>query len=380
MKNQDDKLNILFCSRLVLEKGVDILLDVIEQSLADPFLTDKIIWHIASDGDSSYEVENISLKSKGKVIYYGKISQLELAELMRASDLLFMPSRFLETFWLTALEALATWIAVCGIKKWWLDEFIPLELSIEEKNPVETTLSLLKRCLKEEISLTPIWVESFHRNYWKKRFESIFPPHTSLFLLHDYKHRIWGAEAYIDSLCEYLPDHSYALKRCSYNALTTPLKRRCMFILSIFAFWRGNRVYKELLESKPDNIWMHSVLRYFGYWWVRAVKQYSEGREVGIFLSHHDVGFIAPFPQDIYHENEIPKSRRLWDFIDHVSWIWKMVSIFKWMYIMAMRSVFPKNLKHIIFSSFLEKHIIDSFPWSTVYVLPHTFDETIFHP
>jgi glycosyltransferase involved in cell wall biosynthesis len=98
MKNQDDKLNILFCSRLVLEKGVDILLDVIEQSLADPFLTDKIIWHIASDGDSSYEVENISLKSKGKVIYYGKISQLELAELMRASDLLFMPSRFLETF------------------------------------------------------------------------------------------------------------------------------------------------------------------------------------------------------------------------------------------------------------------------------------------
>lgn len=380
MKNRDNKLRILFCSRLVPEKGVDILLKVIEQSLQDPLLSEKIIWYIASDGEYKDAVVDLSLKSNGKVIYSGKIPQMEIAELMRKSDLLFMPSRFLETFWLTALEALASGTTVMGIIKWGLVDFISPECAIDENHPVETTLNLLKRCIHEEITVKPIAVAQFDRMHWRGRFESILSPHTSLFLLHDYMHRIWGAEAYIDSLCDYLPGISYNLTRWSYRFPTTPLRRRLMFAFSIFAFWRGNMVYRQLMNSKPDTIWMHSILRYFGYWWVRAVKKYSEEKGIGVYLSHHDVGFIAPFPQFIFDESQIPKRRGLRDFIQNVSWIRKVVAIFKWIYIQAIRSVFPKDLKHIIFSPFLEKHIKNHFPWNMVYVLPHTFDETIFYP
>ena len=50
MAKNGESLHIFFASRLVLEKGVDILIDAIEASQIDPILKD-IHWHICSDGN-----------------------------------------------------------------------------------------------------------------------------------------------------------------------------------------------------------------------------------------------------------------------------------------------------------------------------------------
>ncbi|GAB0175060.1 MAG: hypothetical protein HHAS10_09390 [Candidatus Altimarinota bacterium] len=378
-KNLDNKIHILFCSRLVKEKGVDILLEVIKKCLSDPLFSEKCIWHITSDGDFVNEIKDLSSQHETEVKYYGKISQNDLASLMRRVDFLYMPSRFLETFGLTALESLACGTGVIGFKKGGLRDFIADDCSLDESNPIESSMNFLKYYLSGNYQSKSIEIQPYAREKWAQGLKKIFPVESNIFILHDYNERIGGAEAYIDNLCDYLPNISYRIVRSSYQGLTSPIKRRVMFIFSIFAFWRGIVVKRKLSLVKPDIIWMHSILRYYGYWGLRSVAKYSQRNNVPVYLSHHDVGFITPFPQFIYSESQIPINASLQEFLRGLKGKRRFIAIFKWLYIRLLRNAFPKNMKHIIFSSFLKDHIMNHFQGASVHILPHTYDENIFH-
>lgn len=55
---------------------------------------------------------------------------------------------------------------------------------------------------------------------------------------------------------------------------------------------------------------MHSILRYVGPWGVRAVREYATRYpDTRVYLSHHDLGLIAAFPQSITDEKQIPMGR-----------------------------------------------------------------------
>ena len=60
---------------------------------------------------------------------------------------------------------------------------------------------------------------------------------------------------------------------------------------------------------------MHSILRYCGAWSLYEVQKYEKFSAIKVFLSHHDVGLMAAFPQHIENVDEIPKSTSLVDFI-----------------------------------------------------------------
>ena len=85
--------------------------------MSTPVFRDRIIWHIASDGTYRDRIIALTEKYKNRTIYHGRLDQQSLADLYRSSDLLFMPSRFLETFGLTALESLACGTPVIGFRK-----------------------------------------------------------------------------------------------------------------------------------------------------------------------------------------------------------------------------------------------------------------------
>ena len=86
-------------------------------TLSDQRFVERIIWHIASEGVYTEEITSLTERYPERVFYHGRLGQTELADLYRHSDLLFMPSRFLETFGLTALESLACGTPVCGFAK-----------------------------------------------------------------------------------------------------------------------------------------------------------------------------------------------------------------------------------------------------------------------
>jgi len=79
------------------------------------------------------------------------------------------------------------------------------------------------------------------------------------------------------------------------------------------------------------------------------------------YLSHHDIGLLAAFPQDITRESSIPLTSSLRDFIPDANIIKRTISIGKYIYVRILTSLLPTELTHIIFAPFLEKNIRGQF-------------------
>lgn len=378
---QDKKnIKLLFASRLVYEKWVDILIGAIEKSMEDIQFGTYLNWYICSDGSSEKEILELVEKYPKNVKYYGKVNPEKLRELYQNADFLIMPSRFLETFGLTAMESLACGTPVIGWKKGWLNAFITDEFSIDPESLIGSLLQILKKYLNQDIP-EAIDISRYDQKIWMEKLAQIFEWKEKVLLIHDYDDLIGGAEYYIDTVKKSLFSLGKEVEFFGYHGKTTPWKRRIMFITSIFAFWRGLQLRKILEQYQPDAIWMHSILRYVGIWWVWEVLRYTKKRNIPVFLSHHDVGLIAPFPQHIMEEYQIPKDASLISFIPReLSIFHKIVSVFKWWYVACLKYFLPKNTKHIIFSPFLEAHIRAHFLDQEVILLPHSVDREIFHP
>lgn len=363
-------IDILFASRLVHEKWVDILIECIEKYHNDDNLSGNISWHICSDGYEQWHIEKLAEKYE-HVHYYGKISSIEIKKLYENADVLFMPSRFLETFWLTALEALSLGTPVCAPQKGGLRSFVPDTLALDETDPVESFRKILLRFwVSKNFPLSDI--STFSKRWWHQKLEAILWKNTKILILHDYSERIWWAEYYIEFLTQSIEATGRSVRFFGYEWYTTPWKRRLMFIFSIFAFWRGVTLYRHIQEYKPDTVWMHSIMRYIGPWWVLAVRLSSKSL-AQIFLSHHDVGLIAAFPQDITKENQIPHVPTLRGFIPMDTSVRQRVSsIWKWCYIQFIKYLLPKNTIHIIFADFMYQPIRAHFWKETEIILfPH---------
>ncbi len=371
--------HILFASRLVHEKGADILIGAIEASFLLSGFSKKIVWHILSTGPYLQDILLLTKKYPDSVFFHGSVSSSKIAQFYRDADLLFMPSRFLETFGLTALESLSSGTPVCGFRKWWLIPFIPPSLSLSEENPLESFLDILEKIISQEKSPESD-IALYSQKIWEEHLSDIIPENTSTLILHDYTHHIGWAEYYVNHLIEALREKDSPVTRYSHSGDTTIWKRRWMFIFSFFAFWRAFSLRKILHREKPGTIWMHSVLRYIWYWWVREVSSYVRKTWAKIFLSHHDIGFLVAFPQDITSESQIPSDSSLSAFISGISWKKKIPAIGKWCYIWFIKNTLPDTTEHIIFAPFLEPHIRRHFPKHTVRVFPHSVDESIFHP
>jgi hypothetical protein len=159
---------------------------------------------------------------------------------------------------------------------------------------------------------------------------------------------------------------------CGYSGHTTPWKRRIMFVLNIFAFWRGIHVWNMLYQLRPDLIWMHSVLRYIGPWGVLAVRLYTLHYPTQTYLSHHDLGLLAAFPQDIIEESSIPMNQSLRDFVPEIVLRKKVTSIGKWFYVRMITILLSPNITHVIFAPFLEANIRGQFGKDAeVDIFPH---------
>jgi glycosyltransferase involved in cell wall biosynthesis len=340
-------------------------MDCIEQYKSNPELAGKIRWDICSDGDAREEIEALSKKYKN-VKYHGRLSPTELRELYKQSDLLFMPSRFLEMFGLTALEALSLGTPVCGPAKGGLRDFVTPELTLDESDPVWSLRDILIQIL--DIGMPALQdVSDFGQEKWEQRLETLTRYSERILILHDYHEKIWGAEYYVDSLLHALEKNGKTVEFSGYSGHTSPWKRRIMFVLSIFAFWRGIQVWMRLSQLQPDLIWMHSVLRYIGPWGVLAVRLYRLRHLTLVYLSHHDLGLLAAFPQDITDESDIPMSPSLRDFIPAKGILKQFISIGKWCYVRIIKLILSDDITHVIFAPFLEANIRGQFGKRRIY-------------
>jgi hypothetical protein len=90
---------------------------------------------------------------------------------------------------------------------------------------------------------------------------------------------------------------------------------------------------------------------------------------------------IAPFPQYVREETDIPLSFRLGDFISHTHGVSRIVALSKWLYVWLYRVILPRDIIHIIFAPFMTRHIERHFGKDTpIILLPHAYDREVYHP
>ncbi len=353
-KNRDKIF--LFVGRLEKEKGIDILLKILDDKRNQK---GNWQWHIFWDGSF---LEDLKKRENEKIFVHGQVDSKTLNTFFTKANLTFMPSRFLETFGLVALESLSCGTPVCGFKKGGLEDMIPPSLALDEKNPVESFFEIVKNA-DFELENT----EKFSYENWLKNLENLVKNHKKILLVSDYKTHVGGAETYTTNLKKSLENLGKTVKIVGYEKEISPLMRKFLFILSPFAFWRGRALQKEIEKFNPDLIWCGTIMRYF---WPWGVKTIAKNRNIKKYITHHDIGLICKSPSKIYDENQIPKSLKLSDWIRRERNIFSiLITTGKWLYIRWIWKYISHFDTHLAPAKWLQNHLPKNI---SVQVFPHT--------
>jgi len=129
LRDKHQQVRFLFVGRLVNEKGFDRVIEAARYILGTQ--NPKATLSIYGDGDMRDAMlarlsgfEGFLDASSGKlpqggerVVYFGHRSSAEVQKALSSAHYMLMPSRFLETFGLSALEAISCGVPVIGYKK-----------------------------------------------------------------------------------------------------------------------------------------------------------------------------------------------------------------------------------------------------------------------
>lgn len=134
-------VTFVFVGRITQEKGFDRILQSV-YSLLQEQLTDFVI-HVYGRGDMEQRLRD-HLGYGTYLIYHGHVPKEQFLQERKSYQYTLMPSKFLESFGLVALDSLAVGVPVIGMKKGGLAPFIFDELAVES---YETFFSCMKRLI-----------------------------------------------------------------------------------------------------------------------------------------------------------------------------------------------------------------------------------------
>ena len=115
---------LLFYWRFEKEKWFDQLIKAIKE-----LNKKKVNFEMFIFWRWSLESELLEIHDKNVHFFWWKPLD-EIKKILPNIDYCLMPSEFLETFWLSALNALSWWVPVIWYKKWWLEPFIFQECNL----------------------------------------------------------------------------------------------------------------------------------------------------------------------------------------------------------------------------------------------------------
>ena len=355
---------LLFYWRLEKEKGFDqLILAIKELNRRKVDFEIFIFW--------KWSLESQLFEVHDKIVHFFWWKPLdEIKKYLPNIDYCLMPSEFLETFWLSALNALSRWVPVIWYKKWWLEPFIFQEcnlflakwdttaeriVSIVEKLAKKTNPERIKD--KEELEwkikkLLPEYTE----DAWYKRFLKMVNIKDSekqkILIISDFINKAWWIETYIHDVKNLLESrwHEVILRWSTLPAWSKwQRKKRFWLLLSPFNFWSTWDLKKVLENENPDIIWFNSLLRWLGPNVVKtAWKWRKENKsECKFWMMYHDFGYFYPFPSQLFFiENcKTPLTKK--NFVSAYKWknpITKLAVLCKYFWLQPLKKVLKKEI------------------------------------
>ena len=324
-KNNSDSNHIqfVFFGRLDQEKGWDLLINVWQRLVNEykeghnDYIT-KTRFLVFGDGPYREKLLHLGAKSSS-IKYFGWKARSDLERYIAASDYTLMPSLFLETFGLTALESLSLGVPVIGFKKGWLIPFITPELNINNY-PGDNDEEKLYNCLIEAITNTPLKQKQrlcerasktsykYTKEHWLKNFHQLI--HTNdkqrrVLLVSDYATELYGIETHIYSLKAMLEKNGYEVELYGANVRKNKrnkLVRTLLLPISTRNFRAARQIKNHIGNSRPHIIRWHSTSRWLGRYPLWATRNFK-GQQ---WMTYHDLWYFHPFPHKVHETKQLP--------------------------------------------------------------------------
>ena len=373
-----DKKNtlwLLYFGRLDDEKGFWLILEMLN-CFIKKYWTIPFSFYVFWKWKYTQELMNLGQKYSS-IHFFGRQPLENIKRYHENCQFCLVPSVFLETFWLTALNSLSMWIPVIGFNKWWLSQFVEKKYNIfnaEWKNDSEKFFNLIESIIKD-YNLWKIDFEkenkqalSIAKKYtvekWYENIESLFGKPKRILLVSDFKSKLWWIETYIHDVADILEEKWYEVKIYGKeipNWFIWNLIRKFGLILSLWNFVDWIRLQKVVRKFMPKIIRYHSTLRRLGRYPIKLLSQNKQKK----YVMYHDLWYFHPYPSKVTNENMIKTPLNLKNFINSANTKnpIKIIAIFfKYISIRLLSKQLKKSTDlHLVPSEFMEKIVCESY-------------------
>ena len=372
----------IFIGRLEQEKWFDILCNTLEK------LAPKVKAHFFICWDWSFRTRILELSSKiNNIHFFGRCTHDEIIQKISSSHYMIMPSQFLETFWLTALESLCLWVPVIWYQKWGCQNFIIDNLAINKQNGgtetekishlLHKTINNFDPFVRKKLSNNSIQLtKQYTPDIRYTKVQQLFPKWNSnpkILLISDYETELWGIEKHIQLAKEILQQKWHECisrwRKIKKDNFLLPKKYMWM-LLSVYNLRAQQSIQKLIKSFQPDIIWRHSTLRFIGHKWLDVSTNAKQ------IITYHDLGYFVSHPSSVNNESQIPQTNSFEQFsiIKNPSFIQKIQVYIKHYLATKLRKKITNNIDyHIVPSNFLQYHIekLYNINEDNIKVIPH---------
>ena len=378
---------LLYFGRLDDEKGFWLILQMLNMFIQKHW---RIPFSLYVFWKWKYTQELMDLGQKySSIHYFGRQPLENIRRYHENCNFCLVPSTFLETFWLTALNSLSMWIPVIGFAKWWLSQFIEKKydiLNAEWDSDLQKFFNLIELIVKDfnsgkidfekEKKRALATAKKYTVEKRCETAETLFGKPKRILLVSDFKSKLWWIETYIHDVADILEDKWYEVKIYGTNIpdwLVWNLIRKFWLILTWRNFVDWIRLKKTAREFMPKVIRYHSTLRWLGRYPIKLLSSHKSKK----FVMYHDLWYFHPYPSQVTDEKMVKTPLSLINFIRSANTKnpFKIISIFlKYLSVKLISKQLKKSVDlHLVPSEFMESIVCESFELNTkkVKTFPH---------
>jgi len=285
---------------------------------------------------------------------------------------------WLETFGLSAVNALARWLPVIWYQQWGMQPFVldTYDLASNPGLPDVQLIAMMDKLLVQWWHKDSKISQDIAKKYSKEARIHNFnilaaSGWQKILLVTDFATKLGGIETYVHDVAALLTQQWYTVEIIGSAWWRTRLSRIFSMLLSahnIFFTWK---LHRKIQSFQPDIIWCHSVLRHIGRIGLSVINKSSAQKR----MMYHDLGYFHPFPHAVTQEKQLPASLDWRDFSASIhNPITKFFVRGKWLLLQKMQKQLKKFDIHLVPSTFMEAVVRKNYG-EKVTVLPHFIQE-----
>lgn len=371
----DKKLWILFFGRLDDEKWFWLILEMLKMFIKE-YGTIPFSFYVFGKWKYVWELLNLAA-DHSTIHFFGRQPLSTIQRYKENCHFCLMPSTFLETFWLTALNSLSMGIPVVWFSKWWLTQFIPNKYDISKSKWENHTQKLYHKITEivNAYNENKINIEQERKNSQnmakqytiEKRFENVqkfIGKPKRILLVSDFKNKLWGIETYMHDVKDILESKGYEVKIYWSKIPSWKLWKILKYFGIFLAF--GNfidaiRLRRVVNKFKPKVIRYHSTLRWLGRLPIKNLSSHNSKK----IMMYHDLWYFHPYPSTVCQENMVYTPLKLSNFIKSANTrnpLSILAICFKYYSVSLLKKHLIKSMDHhFVPSNFLESIVSKSY-------------------